>query len=203
MNRKKIFLETKFLSYVTFATIMSVILCVYFSGVHSHRSLFLNSILSTSILAGIFFIFISSGLYFGVKLKENIGEIVNKQKLKDVAKKTPLFDTSGTDIPTAGDGIGGIILGVILWLFFTFVAVFLLYFLGVFFWSSALVFSGMLYWIFFRALRLVFKNVRFCKGNLFRSTTYGFLYSFLYISWIYGVIFLLHFLQHAEKVTTS
>lgn len=203
MNRRRIFLETNFLSYVAFATIVSVILCVYFSGIHSHRSLFLNSILSTSIFAGIFFIFISSGLYFGIKLKENIDEIVNKQKLKDVAKKTPILDASGADIPIVGDGIVGIILGVILWLFFIFVAAFLLYFVGVFFWSSALVFSGMLYWIFFRALRLVFKNVRLCKGNLFKSITYGFLYSFLYISWIYGVIFLLHFLQHAEKVTTS
>lgn len=35
-------------------------------------------------------------------------------------KKTPILDASGADIPTVGDGIGGIILGVILWLFFYF-----------------------------------------------------------------------------------
>ncbi|REC53270.1 hypothetical protein DRF62_14510 [Chryseobacterium piscium] len=72
---------------------------------------------------------------------------------------------------------------------------FLLYFLGFFFWAAILFFAAMLYWIFFRALRLVFKNSRKCKGDLLKSFAFGFFYSFLYISWIYGIIFLVNYLN--------
>jgi len=54
---KKTFLETKWLSYFTLAIIVLVILSVWLSGTDSHRSLFQNSIVSTSILAGAFFIY--------------------------------------------------------------------------------------------------------------------------------------------------
>ncbi|WP_430827071.1 hypothetical protein [Chryseobacterium indologenes] len=49
-------LPTKLLFYSTLAIITLVILCVWISGMASHRSLFQNSILSTSILAGSFFL---------------------------------------------------------------------------------------------------------------------------------------------------
>ncbi|KQT23342.1 hypothetical protein ASG22_13290 [Chryseobacterium sp. Leaf405] len=60
---KRYFLETKWLSYSTLGIIILVILSVWLSGTGSHRSLFQNSILSTSILAVAFFLFISLGLY--------------------------------------------------------------------------------------------------------------------------------------------
>ncbi|PIF45997.1 hypothetical protein CLU96_3014 [Chryseobacterium sp. 52] len=51
----KSFLETKLLSYSTLGIIILVIVSVWLSGVDSHRSLFQNSIVSTSILAIAFF----------------------------------------------------------------------------------------------------------------------------------------------------
>lgn len=193
--QKKSFLETKLLSYSTLGIIILVILSVWLSGTGSHRSLFQNSILSTSILAVVFFLFISLGLYFGLKLKENIGNILTKERIKKMSDKTPEMGNFDFDGPAVGDGIGGIILSIILWILISVVLIFLLYCLGVFFWVVILLFTAMLYWIFFRALRLVFKNSRHCKGKLLRSLGFGFFYSFLYISWIYGIIFLVNYLN--------
>lgn len=193
--QRKNFLETKWLSYSTLAIIILVILSVWLSGTNSHRSLFQNSILSTSILAATFFIFISSGLYFGLKLKENVGHILHRERIKKYSDNISLPDVSGFDPPAVGDGIGGVILSIILWFLISIVFAFLLYFLGFFFWAAILFFAAMLYWIFFRALRLVFKNSKSCKDNLIRSLGFGFFYSFLYISWIYGIIFLVNYLN--------
>lgn len=191
---KKSFLQTKLLSYSTLGIIVLVILSIWLSGIHSHRSLFQNSILSTSILAGTFFLFISLGLYYGLKLKDNVGNILNKERLKKYSNNAPEIGSFDFDGPVLGDGIGGIIISIILWILFSIVIVFLLYFLGFFFWAAVLFFAAMLYWIFFRALRLVFKNSRKCKGELLRSLGFGLLYSFLYVSWIYGIIFLVNYL---------
>lgn len=193
--QRKTFFETKWLSYSTLAIIILVILSVWLSGTNSHRSLFQNSIVSTSILAAAFFLFISSGLYFGLKLKENVGYILHKNHIKKYSDNLSLPDVSGFDPPAVGDGIGGIIVSIILWFLISIVFAFLLYFLGFFFWAAILFFAAMLYWIFFRALRLVFKNSKSCKDNLLRSLGFGFFYSFLYISWIYGIIFLVDYLN--------
>lgn len=190
---KKYFLETKLLTYSTIGIVILVILSVWLSGAGSHRSLFQNSILSTSILAISFFLFVSLGLYYGLKLKDNIGNILTKERIKKLSDKTPEISSFDFDGPAVGDGIGGLILSILLWILFSIVLIFLLYFLGVFFWAVILLFTAMLYWIFFRALRLVFKNSRHCKGQLLRSLTFGFLYSFLYVSWIYGIIFLVNY----------
>ena len=186
---RKSFLETKYLFFSTLAIITIVILSVWISGKGGHRSLFQNSIVSTSILAGSFFLFITSGLYYGLKLKDNVGSILTQERIKRYSDKTPKIDTFDFDPPAVGDGIGGALLSIILWIVFSIVLIFLLYFLGLFFWSSVLFLAAMLYWIFFRALRLVFKNSGKCKGNIVKSLGFGFLYSSLYVFWIYGIIF--------------
>ncbi|MCT2564313.1 hypothetical protein [Chryseobacterium herbae] len=199
---KKLFLETKLLSYSTLGIIVLVILSVWLSGKGSHRSLFQNSILSTSILAGTFFLFISLGLYYGLKLKENVGSVLNKHRLKKYSDNVPAVDGFDFDPPVVGDGIAAAILSVILWIIFTIVFAALLYFLGFLFWAAVLFFTAMLYWIFFRALRLVFKNSGKCKGNILKSLTFGLFYSLLYISWIYGIIFLANYMTHYSETIT-
>ncbi|MEG0925349.1 hypothetical protein [Chryseobacterium sp.] len=153
---RRSFLETKYLFYSTLAIIAIVIVSVWISGKGDHRSLFQNSILSTSILAGGFFLFISLGLYYGLKLKDNIGSILNKERLKKYPDKAPTIDNFDFDSPIAGDGIGGAILSIVLWIVFSIVLIYLSYFLGLFFWSAILFLGAILYWIFFRALRFCF-----------------------------------------------
>uniref|UniRef100_A0AAU6WKJ2 Uncharacterized protein n=1 Tax=Chryseobacterium endophyticum TaxID=1854762 RepID=A0AAU6WKJ2_9FLAO len=148
---QRYFLETRFLSYSTVVIVVLVILSVWISGAGSHRSLFQNSILSTSILATVLFLFISLGLYFGLKLKDNVGHIINREKIVKYSEKRPKIDSFDLpDISFGGEaGCGELILSVILWIFFSIVLVFLLYFLGVVFWVVILLFTAMLYWIFF------------------------------------------------------
>lgn len=192
---QKSFLETKYVFFSTLVIITVVLLSVWLSGKTGHRSLFQNSILSTSVLAGVFFLFISIGLYSGLKLKDNVGNILNKEIIQRYADKTPKFDGFEFDPPAIGDGIGGVILSVLLWIVISILLIFLSYFFGLFFWSAVLLLGAILYWIFFRALRLVFKNSGKCKGDLLKSFGFGFFYSFLYISWMYGIIFLIKYLN--------
>ncbi|MGU3375681.1 hypothetical protein [Chryseobacterium sp. M5A1_1a] len=188
-------LETKYLFYSTVGIIAIVILSVWISGKGDHRSLFQNSILSTSILGGGFFLFISLGLYFGLKLKDNVGSILNKERLKKYPDKVLSIRSFDFDPPAVGDGIGGAILSIILWIVFSIVLIYFSYFIGLFFWSALLFLGAILYWIFFRALRLVFKNSGKCKGNLLKSFRFGFFYSFLYVFWVYGIVFLMKYIN--------
>ncbi len=186
------YLTTKTITIITLIVITITILSIWLFGLGKNRTLFENSILSTSILSLIFFLFITIGLYQGVKLKDNIGKITDKINTKKLSNLDGA-DFSGMDIPEGGDGIAGVIIGIILWILFSFVLLFVLYFLGTILWILILVFAAMLYWIFFRALRLVFKNSSKCRGNLALSAGYGLLYTILYNCWIYGIIFASHY----------
>lgn len=135
------------------------------------------------------------GNFYGLKLKENVGSILNKEKLKWYSDKAPEIGSLEFDPPSVGDSIGGAIISIAVWVIFSFVLIFLSYFLGLFFWTAILFLTAMLYWIFFRALRRVFKNSRNCNGNLLKSMTYGLFYSFLYVFWIYGIIFLINYIN--------
>ncbi|KFC20683.1 hypothetical protein [Chryseobacterium sp. FH1] len=193
--KNKIFLETKFTFYSSIVIILLVILCVWISGYRSHHSLFQNSILSTSILAVAFFIFVSISLYEGIALRDNLGKIFTKENFTKNIKSTSDY-APDVDVPDVdGDGLVGIILSIFAWLAFTLLILLSLYVVGVFFWSVFLLLIAILYWIYFRALRLIFKNSKKCKGNFLKSFGLGFFYSALYVSWIYALIFLLKFIK--------
>lgn len=194
--RNKTILETKFTFYASLVIILLVVLSVWISGRGSHQTLFQNSIISTTVLAVAFFLFVSFSLYNGVKLKDNLGSIFSKEKFKEINKSSSDLTPTNLDIPDTGsDGIGGIIFGIIAWIFFTIALLVVLYLVGVFFWSILFLLLAMLYWIYFRALRLIFKNSGRCKGNIIKSFGLGFLYSALYVSWIYGIIYLIKYIN--------
>lgn len=164
---------------------------IYLQGLVGHRSLFINAVLIISILAAAFFTFVVVGLYRGIKLKDDVGQITNRFEITSLP----------TDLPTGApledaDDIAGAILGIFVWILFSIFAVLLL-------WTAATVvqlvvpaFMAMLYWVFFRALRLVFKNSAKCKGDLVTCMRVGLTYTVLYSFWIYGVFFLVDYLIH-------
>ena len=148
--------------------------------------------ISTSILSIAFFLFITISLYSGTKLKDNLGKLTDKfdsNKL-NFLKEIKADGGFGHSVLEIGEGIGGIIISVILWILATVIISYLFFALGTIIWLSVLVFLGMLYWIFFRALRLIFKKSSECSGNFNRSVFYGFTYTILYNFWIYGIILL-------------
>ncbi len=194
--RNKTILETKFTFYASLVIVLLVVLCVWISGRGSHQTIFQNSIISTTILAIAFFLFVSFSLYNGVKLKDNLGNIFSKEKFKEINNSSSGFAPNNLDIPDLGtDGIGGIIFAIFAWIFFTIALIIMLYVVGVFFWSVLFLLLAMLYWIYFRALRLIFKNSGSCNGNIIKSFTLGFFYSTLYVSWIYGIIYLIKYIN--------
>lgn len=166
------------------------ILSVWLFGLREHRTIFVNSLLSTGILSVTFFLFLTIGLYRGIKLRDNIGRLTDKIK----AGKIPSGVGGTAEFPVVGDGPEGILISIGLWLLLSFLGPLIIWLFGSILWAGILVFIAMLYWIFFRALRLVLKNGSRCKGNLTQSMTYGLGYTILYIGWIYAVILITHYL---------
>jgi len=191
INRK--YLTGKKVFIVSLLVMAMTILAIWLFGLGQHRTLFENSILSTTILSIAFFLFLTIGLYNGVKLKDDLGKItdkINKNNMSDISG----LDLPGGDIPDVdGDEIGGIIVGILAWILVSVVLIFLIWFFGAILWTLVLVFAAMLYWIFFRALRLAFKNSNKCKNDLLKSIYYSVAYTILYNFWIYGIIIASHY----------
>jgi len=175
---------------ITILVAVLVVLSIWLGGLGQHRTIFENSIISTSILSIAFFIFIVVGLYKGVKIKEDIGKITDKFEMGKAPDISEGLDVAA-EIP--GGDLEGVLVSIVLWLVMT--GVFLIFFwlFGTFMWAMILIFAAMLYWIFFRAVRLVFKNSSKCNGDLTKSVGYGFVFTGLYNFWIYGIILILHY----------
>jgi hypothetical protein len=178
-------IETKSVFVVTLLVIVITVLGVYFWGLGYHHTFYENSMISTSVLSVVFFLFITVGLYQGMKLKDNIGKI----KTADIQVPSSFdFSPPGDGIFVFADDILGAVVGVIAWILFAFFLVLLLWIFSNVVMIVIATFMAMLYWIFFRALRLVFKNSNKSKGKLMESIRYGLLYTFLYNFWIYGIL---------------
>jgi hypothetical protein len=132
-------------------------------------------------------------LYKGIKLKDDLGKIIEPETIEKMTKNLEGIDLSG-DFPDLDDGIGGILISIVIWFLITILLVLFITILGGFFWAMILAFIAMLYWIFFRAIRLVFKNSNKCKGDLAASVLYGISYTILYNFWIYLIILSTHYL---------
>jgi hypothetical protein len=189
----KKFVTTRTVFTVTIVVTVLTVLGIWLFGLGQHRTIFENSILSTSILSVAFFLFLTIGLYKGIKLKDDLGKITDKikiDKMPDLSHGSEL----PSDIPDIGEAIAGVILGILVWILFSILLLLFVWFFGAVVWTMILVFVAMLYWIFFRALRLVFKNSNKCKSDLPTSVAYGLGYTTLYNFWIYGVILAIHYL---------
>ncbi|MEL1252442.1 hypothetical protein AAEO57_01535 [Flavobacterium sp. DGU38] len=190
-NKRRL-IDSKKIFTISLISIVITILSVWFYGIGKHKTVIENSLISTSILSIAFFLFITISLYNGTKLKDSLGKLTDKFDSKKLNFLKELNDDGGFghSMPEIGEGIGGIIMSIILWILVSIIISYLFFALGAIIWLSILVFLGMLYWIFFRALRLIFKKSSKCSGNIERSIFYGFTYTILYNFWIYGIILL-------------
>jgi hypothetical protein len=198
---------------VTLIVILLTILGVYFLGLGQHRTFFENSMMSTTVLASAFFSFITIGLYCGFKIKNDAGNVKELYQSKFFRSDYSYFSSStktksksqdssafyeGLDLgnpSTDGDDILGILVAIVVWIIVAVVLAFAVAFIGDLLIISLLAFVGMLYWIFFRALRLVFKNSNRSKGKLFESMKWGLFYTVLYSGWIYGIFIIIGFIK--------
>lgn len=179
-------LNSKNLFIITLIVIPLTIISVWIFGIENHRSIFENSLLSTTILSVSFFLFITIGLFNGIKVKDNLGPLEQENIF---FHRNMEIDT---DIPDVGEGIIEAIFSLILWLIVSMIASYLFWAFEAILWVTILNFIGILYWIFFRALKLVFKKSVICNGNFPKSILYGISFTILYNFWIYIIIFMTH-----------
>ncbi len=176
---------------VTLLVAVLTIISVWLFGMEQHRSIYKNSLLSTSMLSMAFFLFLTIGLYRGIKLRDNIGKLTDRVK---PARFPDLADASTSfEFMAGADSIEGLLVSIVLWIVAIILIALLFWLFGTFIWTGIILFMAMLYWIFFRALRLVFKNSNKCRGNLLKSMAYGLGYTVLYNCWIYAVILTVHY----------
>jgi len=182
---------------VSLLVVSLTIIGVYFWGLGRHNTFFENSVISTTVLSTAFFFFITVGLYKGIKLKDNIGQITSERiSVTDTLDSNPPTIHHGDNFDIdAGDGLGGIIVGILLWILWAILVALALWIFSNVILIVISTFAAMLYWIFFRAMRLVFKNSNKSKGDLWESVKYGLTYTFLYNFWIYGVFMLTEYFK--------
>jgi hypothetical protein len=181
---------------VSAAVAVVTTLAVWLWGLGQHRTLFANSLISTSILFAAFFIFTTAGLYHGVKLRDDVGRLTDRISRKHFPS-TDIggLDFSGPDFHLDGDGLAGFLLSLLVLVAAAMLALFFIWLLGALLWTGVLIFAAMLYWVFFRALRMVFKNSNRCRGRMGASLREGGWYASLYTGWIYGIIMAAHYLR--------
>jgi hypothetical protein len=189
MKPNKTYLKGKSVFIVSLLVIIVTALTVYLSGINYHRSITTNSYVSLGIIAIALFSFLSYGLYKGIDIEDNYPKLKGftlKNKLKNFSgfEEAPDFDFD------LGDDIGGIIIAILMWLLFSVVLITLLIVLQTIVWFSILLILAMLYWVFFRALRLVFAKGTETENNLRSSMMYAFGYTFLFIGWLFGIIYI-------------
>ena len=173
--------------------IPSLILIVYITGLENHRSLYLNSLITLTILGIIFISFITIGLYNGWKLKDDLGNF------RKYFSKYPAPSADQINIDSFepfGEDLGGCLLSIVLWILIAVFGSLIFWAIGAFFWGTILALAGLLYWIIFRAIRLIFRNSASTRGNIIRSLQIAFIYTIIYVSWIYGIIVIGHYLSN-------
>ncbi|WP_198075039.1 hypothetical protein [Hymenobacter negativus] len=169
---------------------------VWLFGLGQHRSLFANSLISTTILFAGFFLFTTVGLFHGVKLRDDVGRLTDRINRKHFPGSDGIVSNLNLPDFDIGDshGILGFLAAVLVAVLGAIVAVFVIWLVGALLWTGILIFAAMLYWVFFRALRLVFKNSNRCRGRWAASIGQGLWHASLYTVWVYAIIYAAHYL---------
>ncbi|MDC8004164.1 hypothetical protein POV27_08890 [Aureisphaera galaxeae] len=192
MKARKTYLRGKSVFIVSLIVVGVTILTVYLTGIHYHRSVTTNFYWSLGIIAFSLFSFLTYGLFKGVGIKDNFPSL---QEAKDSVDFIPSVGDNSwvTEIPVPE--VENPILSVLVWIGMTILIIILLVFMEFIFWVSIFLLLAMLYWLYFRALRLVFSISRKTIGDFGNSVIYALGYTLLYTGWIFGIVYLAEVLR--------
>lgn len=172
--------------------IITLLLVFYFST----RSFVTELAIALGIIAVGLFIFLAVGLYHGVHLEEPILENPDKPMGSagfDVGDAvglaavmpTPDLKVDIPDVGSTGDDLAGCLVSILLWIVIAIV-------LAVLFWVLVQVLAFVLpwvllalYWMFYRALKLVFEKTAVTRGHLLPSLGYALMFTVLYTGWLF------------------
>lgn len=192
MKAKQTYLKGKSLFFVSLIVIAITILTVYFTGINYNRSITSNFYIATTIISGALFLFMTYGLFYGIGLIDNFPKFKSFKRGDYISNADVLPDLPNIDV---GEGIGGLILSILLWIGISILFVVLLIVLEAALWFSIFIIIAMLYWLFFRALRLVFSKSSITKNNLGLSVIYALSYTTIYTGWIFAIVYLVEALK--------
>ena len=151
--------------------------------------------LTLAIIAGVLFVFLTVGLYQGVRVKrwDLPGVDAKTVSMGDVMDSLPNANFSdGLDPGDFGEGCLGALVGLLLAIV---VGVVLLAFLwvllnlGILLWVFLI---AALSYVFYLALRQIFAKSRVCKGNVAASLMYALMYTVLYTGWLFALVWVAH-----------
>lgn len=200
-------LNTKVVALITLPVIVTITVLVF---VLSDRSIFVESQITLAVISLCLFVFLATGLYRGVRLERPAKDELDRSVEQYETRKTTtghhpadifglLFSfgptTSHVDLPhidlpgssDVGDDLVGCLLSLVLWIVVLGLLAILIWMLAQFI-AALPIFAVVLYWIFYRALRVVFARSKVCQGRLLRSMGYGLLYTMLYTGWIFALL---------------
>ncbi len=187
MKAKQTYLKGKSVFKVSLFVIGITILTVFLTSENYNRTVTSNLYLSLTVIGTVLFLFMTYGLYKGVGLTNNF------PKFREFKSGELLANSgNGADLPSidVGDGIGGVIISILLWIAMTILLFVLLILVEAVFWVSIFIILAMLYWVFFRVLKLVFSKSKDTIGNIGISAVYSLGYTTLYLGWIFGIVYL-------------
>ena len=185
---RKPYLKGKTIFIISLIVIAVTAVTVWLTGINYNRALTSNFYISLSIIGTLLFAFMTYGLYKGLGLQDDFPNYRNYTKGSLFNYQAPGgFDSSETDV---GDGLSGLILSILLWIVMSILILVAMLLLEAIFWFSLFIIIMMLYWVFFRALRQVFKHANMTSGNFTKAVAYSLSYTFLYLGWIFGIVFL-------------
>lgn len=192
MNANKTYLKGKSVFIVSLVVIGVTILSVYLTGIQDDRSIITNSYISLSVIASTLFVFMTYGLHKGIGLKDDFPKFKGFEGVNIFSEPVSIPELPDIDVD---DELGSVFMAIILWIGVTIVFVLLLLLLEGILGAFFLVFLGMIYWVFFRALKLVFTKSQKTQGNINFSILYSLSYTILYTGWIYGLVYIAQLLR--------
>jgi hypothetical protein len=131
LKNKKEYLKGKSVFIVSLFVIGITILTVYLTGENYNRNITSNLYLSLSIIGTALFVFMTFGLYKGIGLIDNFPKFKEFKTGDFIEQSVTVPDLPSIEVE---DGIGGLILSIVLWIGMTILIFLLLILLEAFFW---------------------------------------------------------------------
>jgi len=191
MKGNKLVLKGKTVFIIALVAIGLTVLTVYLTGVDYNRSLTTNLYISLGIISTSLFLFLTYALYRGTKLIDNYPKFKNYEP-GTIMHNATLPEFGGID---GGDGIGGLIISILLWIAVTVAIIVFLILFEALFWLSLFIIFASLYWVFVRALRMVFYKARRTRGDLPASVVNAATYTVLYTAWLFGIALIIDLIK--------
>ncbi|HEV7300527.1 MAG TPA: hypothetical protein VGN72_14270 [Tepidisphaeraceae bacterium] len=136
-------------------------------------------------------VFLTVGLYTGARVKRETEASAKFDPGRWMPDESPSNFDMATDFPAAlevDEGCIGGIVALVIWIVVSVLLVALLTLLVSLFLPVFAVVLTAVFWMFYRALRLVLLRGRKCRGNLLKSAGYAAFYTFLYTGWLLAVV---------------